>query len=143
MDSLRNRCAALLCLALVTLVGLTPAQGFVVCIEADGCVSIEIKAAEPSCASCEGHEPWDLTEDSDPTTVSECPCVDYVVPGFPEGNAFKKGSVEFLAGPWTAPTVEILVGQRTLPSRSERGPPPRTPRVARTLAHIRSVILLV
>ena len=44
MPFIRSRFVAWLCLALMSLAGLTPAQGFVLCIEADGCVSIEIKA---------------------------------------------------------------------------------------------------
>ena len=145
MLPLHSRFVAWLCLALMFLTGLTPAQGFVVCIEADGCVSIEVKAADQNCGTCEGHEPNDLASEtvSDPTTTPECPCVDYVVPGYPDERALTRCSFDLQVGPWVAPAAELHVVQPTPATESERGPPPRTPRVSQTLAHIRSVILLV
>lgn len=43
MVSTLNRTIAWLCLALALLTGLSPAQGFVLCIETDGCVTVELK----------------------------------------------------------------------------------------------------
>lgn len=145
MGPLRTRFVAWLCLALMLLTGLTPAQGFVVCIEADGCVSIEVKPANLNCGSCEGHEAEELVSEtvSDPSPNSECPCIDYVVPGFPDEQVVASRSLDLHVGPWIAPAAELHVVQPTPAPTSERGPPPRVPRVAQSLAHIRTVILLV
>lgn len=143
--SLRSRFVAWLCLALLLLSGSTPAQGFVVCIEADGCVSIEVKASAADCGSCDEHELDGLPEEavSGRGTDSECPCVDYVVPGFPDQRVVTSRSLDLQVGPWIALAAELHVVQPTPAPTSERGPPPRAPRVAQSLAHIRTVILLV
>lgn len=142
---LRSRFIAWLCLALLLLSGSTPAQGFVVCIEADGCVSIEIKASGADCGSCDGHERDGLPAEavSDPGSNPECPCIDYVVPGFPDERFVTNRSLDFQVGPWVAPAAELHVVQPTPAIANERGPPPRAPHVAQSLAHIRTVILLV
>lgn len=142
---LRSRFVAWLCLALLLLSGSTPAQGFVVCIEADGCVSIEVKAPTVDCGGCDGHERIGMPEDvvSDPSTNPECPCIDYVVPGFPDQRVVTNRSLDLQVGPWIAPPAELHVAPPVPATTSERGPPPRAPRVSQTLAHIRSVILLV
>lgn len=143
--SLRSRFVAWLGLALLLLSGTTPAQGFVLCIEADGCVSIEIKASAADCGGCDGHEPGGLPEEavSGPGAGSECPCIDYVVPGFPDQRVITNRSSDLQAGPWIAPAAELHVLQPIPAATSELGPPPRAPHVAQTLAHIRTVILLV
>lgn len=142
---LRSRFVAWLCLALLLLIGSTPAQGFVVCIEADGCVSVEVKASAADCGSCDGHDRDGPAEDavSGPSTNPGCPCIDYVVPGFPDQRVVTNRSLELQVGPWIAPPADLHVVQPVPATTSERGPPPRAPRVSQTLAHIRSVILLV
>jgi hypothetical protein len=127
------------------LAGLTPAQGFVVCIEADGCVSIEVKTAGEVCVTCEGHEPRApaTATVSDPTTPAACPCVDYVVSGHQCEQAVKSRSVDLRVGPRVAPAAELRVVPQTEAAVRERAPPPRPLRAAQTLAHIRSVILRV
>jgi len=141
----RFRLVAWLCLALLLLTGSAPSQGFVVCIEADGCVSIEVKAANLTCRSCEGHESDELASEtaSDPSTNPECPCTDYVVPAFPDEQVFTNRSSDLQVGPWITPAAELHVVQPPHAPTSERGPPPRTLRVAQSLAHIRTVILLI
>jgi len=143
--SLLHRLTAWLCLALVLLTGLTPAQGFVVCIEEDGCVSIEVKAADASCGGCEGHEESDTPVQATATTSdgAPCPCLDLAVPGSPEQQLAQSRSIEIQVGPWIAPPPDVRV-QHALPTvAAGRGPPPCIPRVADSLAHIRSVVLLV
>ena len=80
--SLPYRLTARLCLALVLLTGLTPAQGVVVCIEEDGCVSIEVKPADANCSGCEGHEESDTPVQAAATSSEDAPCrcIDLVVP---------------------------------------------------------------
>lgn len=144
MEPLRTRIVAWLCLALVLLTGLTPAQGFVVCIEEDGCVSIELKAADADCGGCEGHEESDAPDQSAATSSDDpCPCIDLAVPSSPEQQLSQSRSVEIHLGPWIAPPPEIRFEHATPTVTAGRGPPPRTPRVADSWAHIRTVVLLV
>lgn len=143
--SLPHRLTAWLCLALVLLTGLTPAQGFVVCIEDDGCVSIEVKAADANCGGCEGHEEGDSPVQTAATSSEEapCPCIDLPVPGSPEQELAQSRSVEIHVGPWIAPAPEIRVQHATPTVTAGRGPPPCIPRVADSWAHIRTVVLLL
>jgi len=83
-----DRLTAWLCLVLACFCGLTPAQGFVLCIEADGCVRVELKAADMGCAGCEGHEPATGIEEG--TGGELCPCVDLAVPGEPESTQLRQ-----------------------------------------------------
>ena len=143
--SLSHRLTAWLCLALVLLTGLTPVQGFVVCIEEDGCVSIEIKAADASCGGCEGHEGGESPVQAAATRSegTACPCIDLAVPGSPEQQLVQSRSIEVLVGPWIAPPPEIRVQHATPMVTAGRGPPPCIPRVADSWAHIRTVVLRV
>ena len=143
---LLDRFTAWICLTLVLLTGLTPTQGFVLCIEADGCVSVEVKTAAGDCDGCEGHdEEVGLTvlkveDSSDP---AECLCIDIAFPGSRDDQVARGRSVEVQLGPTIAPpeAVRIAPALRVLADR--RGPPHCVPRVAESLAHIRSVVLLV
>jgi hypothetical protein len=143
--SLLHRLTAWLCLALVLLTGLTPAQGFVVCIEEDGCVSIEVKATDASCGGCEGHEESDTPVQAAGTTGdgAPCPCLDLAVPASPEQQLAQSRSADVSVGPWIAPLPEVRVQQATPTATAGRGPPPCIPRVADSWSHIRTVVLLV
>lgn len=143
--SLPHRLAAWLCLALLLLTGLIPVKGVVVCIEDDGCVSIETKAADASCGGCEGHGDGESPIQAEATQSEEtgCPCIDLAVPGSPEQQLAQSRSIEIHVGPWIAPPPEIRVQHATPTVTAGRGPPPRIPRVADCWAHIRTVVLLV
>lgn len=145
MLSLRSRFVAWLSLALVLLTGLTPVQGFVICVEADGCISIEVKNPSADCGSCEGHPSEGLPGESLAAGNTEpgCPCVDYLVPGFSDEQVVANRSQDFQVGHLVEPAVELCVTRPVQEATSERGPPPREPHVAQSLEHIRSVILLV
>jgi hypothetical protein len=144
MEPLRTRFAAWLCLALVLLTGLTPAQGFVVCIEEDWCVSIELKAADANCGGCEGHEESNAPVQAAATSGDDpCPCIDLAVPNSPEQQLSQSRSIELHIGPWIAPPPEIRVQHATPTVTAGRGPPPCIPRVADSWEHIRTVVLLV
>jgi len=145
-ELLRTRFVAWLCLALNLLTGLAPAQGFVVCIEEDGCVSIEVKAGNANCGDCEGHE----EESNLPVQAAAssngdapCPCIDIEVPSAPEQQLSKWRSIAPHVDPWIAPPPEIRVQHATPTVTAGRGPPPCLPRVAASWEHIRTVVLLV
>jgi hypothetical protein len=145
MGPFRTRFVAWLCLALTLLIGLTPPQGFVVCIEEDGCVSIELKAADASCGGCEGHEESSSTVLAAAASSDDvpCPCIDLAVPSSPEQQLSQSRSVEVPVGPWIAPPPDIRVQHATPTVTAGSGPPPCIPRVADSWAHIRTVVLLV
>jgi hypothetical protein len=139
------RLSAWLCLALALLSWLAPAQGFVVCIEDDGCVSIEIKVAVGDCAGCEGHDEGDtpIPLAGTPSDVAPCPCVDFAVPGSAQDLLAKYRFGEFQIGVWLAALPETRLQSAPSALSAGRAPPACVPRVAVSLAHIRSVVLLV
>jgi hypothetical protein len=143
--SLPHRLTAWLCLALVLLTGLAPTQGFVVCIESDGCVSIEFKAADAGCDGCEGHEESGNPVQAAATSSEDapCPCIDFAVPGSSERRLAQSSSVEVQVGHWIAPPLEDRVPCATPTLTVGHAPIPCIPRVAESLAHIRTVVLLV
>lgn len=135
-----HRLTAWLCLALALFAGLTPAQGFVVCIEQDGCVSIEVKEIDGDCDSCEDHD-----ADSSELAVEEvaCPCVDLEVPGTPDELVTQPRAVELCTGVWLSPApshhVRIL-DVIDAPANERLSYPPRP---AQALTHTRTVVLRI
>lgn len=130
-----------LCLTLAFLLGLSPAQGFVVCVEADGCVSIEVKAPQSVCGGCDQHEGDEepgLTEEDGESDLA-CPCIDLPMPGAPE--VVRVSSVE--AGAYIAPSPELTIQRAPLGASAPRRPPTGEPLVADSLAHARGLVLLV
>lgn len=136
---------AWLCLALIFLTGLTPAQGFVVCIEADGCVSVELKATQGSCGDCESHDEGEPAVRTAPSAgdADLCECVDVPVPGAVDEQVKPSRTAEIHVGLWIALAPGVGVQQALLAAFSGRGPPAEIPRIADSLAHLRSVVLLV
>lgn len=145
MLSLPHRLTAWLCLALMLLTGLTPAQRFVVCIEKDGCVSIEVKAADAKCRGCERHAESDTRVQSAATSSdgAPCRCSDLALRASPEQRLAQSRSAEVVVGPRIAPAPEIRVPHATPTITAGRGPHPWIPRAADSLAHLRTVVLLV
>jgi hypothetical protein len=145
MQPLHTCLSAWLSLALTLLIGLAPEQLFVVCFGEDGCVSIEMKAADSGCGHCEGHE--EISTPVQGAVISSddvpCPCIDVEVPGLPEGQLLQSRSIELPAGFWVAPALEIPVQHLEPTVTAARGPPAYVPRVADCWAHIRTVVLLV
>jgi hypothetical protein len=50
-----EKIAGWLCLVLTLLTGAVPAQSFVICIEPDGCVTLEAADSAGACGGCESH----------------------------------------------------------------------------------------
>jgi hypothetical protein len=140
--SLATRLGAWLGAALILLTGLIPGQGFVVCIEQDGCVRIELKSSSADCGGCEGHTQGELPFEV-AAAADACPCVDVAVPDASDEQLTQSRSIELEVAAWTAPPPEARIEPSTLRATPGRGPPPRLPRVADSLAHLRSVVLRV
>lgn len=142
MPSIVQRMTAWLCLAVVLLAGVLPAQGFVLCIEADGCV--EVKSSDASCDGCYGHE-----VEAAPSAVlasaaqdAPCPCIDLAVPGTSQDRRVLPKPIGFQIGPCLAPRLEVLGGTFGVGAGPPRSPPATAPRPPESLALIRTVVLL-
>lgn len=136
---------AWLCLAVVLLTGVTPAQGGVVlCIEEDGCVSVEVRARGAECAGCEGHETAAASEQSAaiPLEGIGCPCVDLAMPGARHDQRALPKSLELQAGPWIAPASQIRLQALVEIDAAPHALAKRVPRPPDVLALIQTVVLL-
>lgn len=140
-----HRFTAWLCLALALATGVTPAQGFVLCVEPDGCVSVELTATVDHCATCDEHaasgagamEVIPLAADTN------CPCIDFALPGSTHEPAVQPKAAD-AEGPTCCalrPTCTALPFLMPAPTRhARRGEVPRPPDSLRLL---RSVVLLL
>lgn len=144
-SSILQRATVWLCLAVAVLTGLTPAQGFMLCLEPDGDLCIEVATSAETCSGCviEGHDPAPAAEHEVTTDDPCCPCLDLPVPGFSQDRQVLAKALEFQLGPWTEDVQPLVL--RSIPPpcttvHAARGEEPRPPD---SLALIRSVVLLV
>ena len=144
-NSILQRAAAWLCLAVAILTGFSPAQGFVICLEPDGRVSVEIATSAEACGGCES--PRDHTTTPKPTVrsaqVSDCPCVDLPVPGTSQERGLQRQPIQLRPGSWIACPLPSFARPLVPLPLAVRASPPGPPRPAESLARIRSVVLLV
>jgi hypothetical protein len=136
-SSLIRRLSAWLCLMLSLLIGSAPAQGFVLCLEPDGCVSLEIATASESCGACAEH-----AQEAD----AGCPCVDLPVTGPESARPVQPKPAELTdlqLAVWVATLPEVLSSLRAEVALEFRAVPRGPPRPPGSLALIRSVVLLV
>lgn len=141
---IRRNLTAWLCLLAACLTGIAPARGLVLCLEEDGCISLEMRSVGTDCGGCAPH-----AEDEDaPVIVSVqddhgCPCVDLRVSDLrglektaPRSNEIRLGAyVDPLPTPTASFDATRLAGRHVLVHRAP-------PRAAAILPHIRSVVLL-
>jgi hypothetical protein len=125
----------------IALVGITPAQGLVLCLEPDGTVALEVGAPDSGCGGCTpdgGQE-----QPSEPTSEENCPCIDIPIFSLGEQTQVQPRTVEIsLDGPWLAPALAfVAVSAAQVESTVPQVVDP--PRPAERLAHIRTVVLLV
>ncbi|MFN0242197.1 MAG: hypothetical protein ACKVWV_04830 [Planctomycetota bacterium] len=141
--SLISRMTTWLCLVVTLLMGVTPARGLVICIEADGTIALEAAADD-----CEGCPEPATRERSDSSTLLAagdacCECVDIPVSTSVEEQrtVTKRADVRFEA--W-CPPPSIVVAASTVSGpcvrQSSRVNPPRG---SHALRLIRSVVLHV
>lgn len=144
-SSTLQRLTAWISLLLILVTASTPARGFVLCIEADGCVRVELKTPDAACSGCDDHDESAASNvaDSNADVDGDCPCIDLAVPGTRHDQRAQPRVYELHASVWFAPTRAVVVAQWTSIAEPVRGPPLGVPRVAETLGHIRSVVLLV
>lgn len=141
--SILQRITAWLCLAAAILTGLAPAQGLVLCLEPDGCVTLEVAACASACGGCGDHR-----EGSQPALASAraeeqgcCACVDVELPALSQDRRIQPRASELALeaclalAPPDSPALAIVVDAVVPAPRSE---PPRPPE---RLAAIRCVVL--
>lgn len=139
-----SRVMAWFCLALLLVTGLTPARDYVLCIEPDGCVNLEAKAPADRCGACDDHHDRDAVEVAATNDDGAgCACIDLAVPSGSELVTAKLRSIASCSGPWILPSASIGVAPAELRDAGRTEQPPDVPRVAQSLTHIRSVVLLV
>jgi len=136
---------AWLCLAMALLTGLTPAQGFMLCLEADGRVSVEIATSDPACGCCEHPQAGDprTTTAASASADVACPCLDLLLPGSLLDHRAQPKPVEFHVGPWMASAPSRFVQPHGWLPLAVCAPRHEVPRSPGSLALIRSVVLLV
>ena len=145
MASILQRATAWLCLAVAVLTGLTPAHGFVLCLEPDGDVCIEVDASAEKCSGCvvDSHNAAPVSEQAVTTDVPCCPCLDLPVPGFSQDRQILPKASEIQIGPWIANVAPLV--RLSIPSSlaTSHRTPDEAPRPPDSLALIRTVVLLV
>lgn len=142
---LLQRISAWLCLALTLITGAVPAQGFVLCLEPDGCVSVERSTASEQCNECEAHagEVTPATTSAEPGDREDCTCVDLPFSSLSQDLRIRPKPVEFQVGAWIGvPPIVLSRPFVTMPVAT-RAPPAEVPRPSAALVLIRSVVLLV
>jgi hypothetical protein len=134
MAPILQRLTAFVCFAVVLVIGLTPSSGFVICLEPDGCVSIEVETSALECAGCDGHE-----EVAPPASDEPCPCVDLPIPGSSED---RRRPIELRLATF-APQASSVAAEIPPVSPLLASPRGEAPRAPEALALIRTVVLLV
>jgi hypothetical protein len=156
-----RRLAAWLCLLASLWMALTPARSLVLCVEADGCVSLEVVVAGrcEGCADrCAAHAPVPAAEpccegdlaraidggDADAAVTSaadDCPCVDIALPGANNDRLRPRSLQPHVPPAAVAPIADvILLSPPVTGPRLRLTPLPRPPSM---LAQRAAVVLLV
>ncbi|MBK7875146.1 MAG: hypothetical protein IPJ77_05265 [Planctomycetes bacterium] len=145
-----HRVIACFGLVLALVLSVTPRQAFVLCIEADGCVSVAASLEREHCTDCEPHD--DALAVSDTEGVDEratgdeppCPCFDVEVPGTTEPKRAQVAA--------SSPEMSSLVALAARAYAGEAPPPPSVsapcsdsgvPRPPPLRDHVASVVLRV
>lgn len=145
MTSSLQRLTAWLCLVVALFAGFAPAQGFVLCLEPDGELCVDLVSDTESCVGCDDDgAPDDSPAPHDTATEPACcPCADYWVPGRTQDHPRPPRTVEFQSGPWVPAFTPPGLQCATLVAAVRVEAWGDTPRPRDSLALIRSVVLLV
>lgn len=135
MHRSRRTLATWLALVAFLLSGLAPAQALVVCVEADGSVSLEDAAGR--CGPCAPGGTRSAAQAGD----EGCPCVDIPLPVASDEHPAGRAPLDPPARAGAIPPPAPVPPAGALPGRARelvRGPPPRPPG---DLALLRTVLL--
>ncbi len=142
-----QRLTAWLCLVVALLTGATPASGFVVCLEPDGCVRMEFGSGASGCGACEEHSESATDaprgrHEANAADPSECPCLDLVLPVAPRSARLLPRSLEPASVVWSRPQAQPLLQPQASVAPHLASPPRPTPRPPDELACLASVVIL-
>lgn len=137
-----HRITAWLCLAVALVAGVSPAQGFMLCVEQDGCVSLELAATADHCLDCEAHTPADV-DAKFALDESRCPCVDFAMPSSTKEQALRLQSSVAPLAQWLALLPAAFAPPTPFVTRSPRVTWVAVPRPPDALRVLRGVVLLV
>jgi hypothetical protein len=136
-----HRLTTWLCLVATLLMGISPGQALVLCLEPNGGVTVELASDANRCGGC----PDDASGSREGTVPAadhpDCPCIDIPLVLGGKQDQLELKQVDLPVSPPAAlPAATVLTLEPavvTCQSRSD------TPRPAQSLALIRSVVLLV
>lgn len=142
-----HRLTTWLCLVATLLMGISPGQALVLCLEPDGSMTVELASGAIRCGGCpEGASCPEGKSGSREVTVpavdpSDCPCIDIPLVLGGEQDKLKLKQIDLPVSPLPAlPAATVLTLEPAVVACPSR---PDTPRPAQSLALIRSVVLLV
>lgn len=158
-----RRTIAWFCLAVALLLSVAPRQGFVLCVETDGCLSVAPSLASEHCDGCEPHElaldargshaegssglehefAVGATEALTTDSNEPCPCLDVEVPGAAEGERLRARTGAELATFVLDVAARVLGPELEPPCMRGLACEDASPRPRESLAHVASVVLLV
>jgi hypothetical protein len=136
-----HKLATWLCLVATLLLGISPRQAWVLCLEPDGRVSFELASDASRCDGC----PEGSSESREPVVpVSEpadCPCIDIplVLASDQDQVELKRVELPFAL----SATLPVSFVHTIEPAPASVGARSDVPRPAQSLTLIRSVVLLV
>lgn len=139
----------LLGLLLALMMAIAPPSGLVVCLDADGCVAVELGQREGSCSPCDEHALHTASREFGATNLllrgSDLPCVDIGLLPFVSESTTPRTTAE------AQPRVESVAVHVTSPPAREPPPMraseanilPPAPRPNGALRTLRSTILVI
>jgi hypothetical protein len=145
MSAILQRITAWLCLAAAFLTGLAPAQGFVLCLQPNGRMSVDLATPAEHCKCCAVHAQG-TTPLAQPARALDdacCECVDVPVSGALQDRLCQPRPIVPQLGPWIAPSRAAILQALVLIAPAARAPRAEVPRPPDSLALIRSVVLLI
>ena len=142
---LLHRLTAWLCLAVALFSGLAPAQGFVLCLEPDGCLTLEVAAGTDKCGSCEPHrdENAQAACAALAATGGDCPCIDFTVQITTKDQRVQPKRIDAPLLKWLVVRPSYYAEPHVTASLASCAPLIDAPRPADSLLLIRTVVLLV
>jgi len=136
-----QRLTTWLCLVATLLMGISPGQALVLCLEPGGGVTVDLASEENRCGGCaDDASGW--TETTVPAAdLSDCSCIDIPLVLGGEQDQLELKQIDLPVSPPAAlPAATVLTLEPAAVTCQSR---PDTPRPAQSLALLRSVVLLV
>lgn len=141
--SMLPRLTTWLCLVVTLLMGVSPARGLVICIEADGTIALEVAA--DACDGCPNAAAEERSDASNALVSGGecCECIDIPVSTSDEEQRTVTKRVDVRFDTWCPPPAIVVASSTSFGTRADRPTHVPPPRGAHALRLIRSVVLHV